>query len=81
MNTTKLYLAAAALATLVACSKSSSEPTTASEMTATEGVENSAGSYPPSNTATEGTETTGVGTTGVDPESIAEPPTPDPTTQ
>lgn len=81
MKPTKLLLVAAMIATLAACSKSKSEPTTTSEMTASEGVENSAGSYPPSNAATAGTETTGVGTTGVDPETIAEPPTPDTTTK
>jgi hypothetical protein len=81
MKPIKLLLMAAAIAACVACSKSNTEPTTpASQMTATEGVENSAGSYPPTNTATEGTETSGVGTTGVDPDSIADPPAPDTTT-
>jgi len=75
---TKLYLAAALALALAACAKSNSDPaTTTSEMAVSEGVENSAGSYPPASEATEGTETTGVGTTGVDPATIAEPPTPD----
>jgi hypothetical protein len=80
MKPIKLILATATLVALAACSKNS-EPSTASEAQATEGVENSAGSYPPSNTATEGTESSGVGTTGVDPEDIAEPPSPDTTTK
>jgi hypothetical protein len=80
MKTTKLILAAVAITALGACAKKS-EPTTSPEMTASEGVENSAGSYPPSNTATEGTETSGVGTTGVDPDTIADPPSPDTTTK
>lgn len=80
MKMTTLVLAAAVTVALGGCSKKT-EPTTAPEMTATEGVENSAGSYPPTSTATEGTETTGVGTTGVDPDTIADPPTPDTTTK
>lgn len=77
MTQNKLWLAASLVVTLAACSKSAGEPSDNNAAgSATSGVENSSGSYPPGNSTT-GIETSGVGTTGVNPDAVGVPPTPD----